>query len=166
VNALLTAEAQLPADPESAMAIDQLASQLMAQHQQQLLTAAAVTRERPNADTLPRRSARVVAFDFAPSYNFHVDGLAFDVELLRIRQALRPAAAIAQPAAEMHHELSIAVMDCSQSAPSWLRAWLNCHSAYTRSMQSHVCNYGAGDGDGWHLRIFGSPLAPGRVRQQ
>ena len=124
VNALLTAEASLPADPGSAAAIDQLTSTVMTEHSGRLDndTLARLGANRLTADDkiggahskLPflqqQSSPRVIAFDFAPSYNFHVDRLRFDPELRNVRRRFRWIEAVTAPARRIERELRLAAV--------------------------------------------------------
>ena len=127
VNALLEAESTLPVDLDTAKAIDTLASGLMQQQSEELHLRTA-QQQHLNPDFMTQQegtnaaedtdghdaggatvtggggwrvAARVVALDFAPAYNYHVDRLAFDHSLVQVRAALRPPVAVAAPAEQL-----------------------------------------------------------------
>jgi hypothetical protein len=52
-----------------------------------------------------RWAARLVAFDYAPSFSFNVDQMEFDERLSTLRAALRPPESVTQPAAVLTHAL-------------------------------------------------------------
>ena len=126
VSALLTAESSLPADAGSAAAMDQLTSTVMTEHNGRLdkatMSRLGLTEEEgfgasdaatdddsglTGGDDSRRvqQSPRVIAFDFAPSYNFNVDRLHFDPTLRDIRRRFQWVDAVTAPASRLERAL-------------------------------------------------------------